>query len=164
MPAQMTARESAGSRRKSADARASVAGFSLLEAIVAIALLAIAVMPLYAFFGRSLDGLHRVAASNRESELNLSALAFLSGLNPMERPSGEDAFGAYRLRWQSQELVPASDVMAYPRGLGLYQAALYEVTGEILEGPRLRSKIAIRLVGYRRVRDLLPFGPPPVRG
>ena len=155
-------RKSAGERRKSvAGRRKSVGGFTLLEAIMAIALLTIAVMPLYAFVGRSLDGLYRAAESNRESELNLSAIAFLTGLNPMERPSGEDAFGAYRIRWRSQELVPASDVMAYPRGLGLHQAALYEVTGEILEGTRVRSTIAIRLVGHKRVRELLPFGPPP---
>lgn len=140
--------------------RAGAAGFTLLEAIVAMVLVAVAVMPLYAFFSRSLDGLYRAAEVNRESEAGLSAIAFLSGLNPMERPSGEDAFGPLRIRWKSQELVPATDVMAYPRGLGLHQAALYEVTGEILDGARVRSKVAIRLVGHRRVRELLPFAAP----
>jgi general secretion pathway protein I len=128
MPAQVTtAKSTACARRKSAGFTQGVnpqRGFTLLEAIMAIALLAIAVMPLYAFFGRSLDGLYRAAESNRESEMNLSAIAFLTGLNPMERPNGEDSFGAYRIRWRSEELVPASDAMAYPRGLGLYQAAL----------------------------------------
>lgn len=165
MPAQVMLGKQMMSRKAgTAGRRQSVAGFTLLEAIMAIALLAIAVMPLYAFFSRSLDGLYRAAESNRESETGLSAIAFLSGLNPMERPTGEDSFGPYRIRWRSQELVPASDVMAYPRGLGLYQAALYEVTGEILEGPRIRSKVAIRLVGYKRVRELLPFAAPAQRG
>jgi general secretion pathway protein I len=150
-------------RRKTGAAagrRKSVAGFTLLEAILALALVAIAVMPLYGFFSRSLDGLYRAAAVNRESEASLSAIAFLTGLNPMERPEGESPLGAYRLRWQSRELVPATDITAYPRGLGLYQAALYEVTGELLEGPRVRTKVAIRLVGYKRVRELLPFAAP----
>jgi len=152
-------------RRKSAFARRrkSVAGFTLLEAIMAIALLAIAVMPLYEFFGRSLNGLYRAAESNQESDLNLTVIAYLTGLNPMERPEGEDALGAYRIRWRSEELVPATDTMAYPRGLGLYQTALYRVTGEVIEGSRVRSRIAIRLVGYKRARELLPFGPPPTR-
>jgi general secretion pathway protein I len=166
MPAQVMPGKQMPPRQAGAAAgrRKSVAGFTLLEAIMAIALLAIAVMPLYAFFSRSLDGLYRAAASNQESETSLSAIAFLTGLNPMERPEGEDSFGPYRIRWRSQELVPASDVMAYPRGLGLYQAGLYEVTGEIIEGPRIRAKVAIRLVGYRRVRELLPFAAPAQRG
>ncbi|MBM3535200.1 MAG: hypothetical protein FJX60_19445 [Alphaproteobacteria bacterium] len=138
----------------------SSAGFTLLEAIVAITLLAATIMPLSVFFSRSLDGLHRAAEINRASATNLSAIAFLSGLNPMERPSGEDPFGPYLIRWRSQELVPATDVMAYPRGLGSYQAALYEVTGEILEGSQVRSQVAIRVVGYKRLREFLPLGLP----
>jgi general secretion pathway protein I len=140
--------------------RKSIAGFTLLEAILALALVAIAVMPLYGFFSRSLDGLYRAATVNRESEVSLSAIAFLTGLNPMERPEGESPLGAYRLRWRSQELVPATDITSYPRGLGLYQAALYEVTGELFEGQRVRTTVTIRLVGFKRVRELLPFAAP----
>jgi general secretion pathway protein I len=160
-PPPMTGKKTAAGRRKSvACARRKSAGFTLLEAIMALALVAVAVMPLYGFFSRSLDGLYRAATVNRESEVSLSAITFLSGLNPMERPEGESPFGIYRLRWQSQELVPATDIVAYPRGLGLYQAALYEVTGELLEGQRVRTKVQIRLVGYKRVRELLPFAAP----
>ena len=106
------------------------------------------------------NGLYRVAAVYRESEASLSAIAFLTGLNPMERPEGESPLGAYRLRWRSRELVPATDIVSYPRGLGLYQAGLYEVTGDLLDGQRVRTKVAIRLVGYKRVRELLPFAAP----
>lgn len=145
--------------------RTGQAGFTLLEAVVAIALVAAAALPLYTFFSRSLDGLYRAAQANRESETSLSAIAFLSGLNPMERPTGEDALGPVRVRWKSRELVPATDAMAYPRGLGIYQVALYEVTGEILDGARVRATVAIRLVGYKRARELLPFAAPaPSRG
>lgn len=150
----------AGRAETRGSAARGAAGFTLLEAIVAIALLAAAAIPLYAFLSRSLDGLARAAEANRESETGLSAIAVLSALNPMERPAGEDAFGSYRLRWRSRELVPATDAMAYPRGLGLYQVALYEVTGEILDRGRIRSTVAVRVVGHRRVRDLVPFAAP----
>lgn len=136
------------------------AGFTLLEAIVAMALVAAAVLPLYAFFSRSLDGLYRAAEANRESQASLTALAFLSGLNPMERPSGEDVLGPLRLRWRSREIVPATDSIGYPRGIGLYQVALYEVTGEILQDGRVRSTVAIRLIGHRQARSLMPFAAP----
>lgn len=145
--------------------RERAAGFTLLEAVVALALVAVAAMPLYAFFSRTLDGLYRAAAVNRESEGSLSAIAFLSGLNPMERPSGETELGSLRIRWTSQELVAATDIVAYPRGLGIHQAALYEVTAELLDGTRLRTTVTLRLVGHKRVREMLPFAAPgQVRG
>ena len=150
-PTQVTPAQVTGSR---------AAGFTLLEAVVAIALVAVATLPLYTFFSRSLDGLYRAAEVNRESETSLSAIAYLSGLNPMERPSGEIELGSLRLRWSSRELVPATDVMAYPRGLGIHQAGLYEVTAEILDGTRIRTTLALKLVGHKRVRDLLPFAMP----
>jgi general secretion pathway protein I len=139
-------------------------GFTLLEAVVALALIAAAALPLYAFFSRSLDGLYRAAEANRESQASLTAIAFLSGLNPMERPDGEDVLGPLRLRWKSRELVPAMDSIGYPRGMGLYQVALYEVTGEIMEQGRVRSTVSIRLIGHRRARQLMPFGAPQSRG
>jgi general secretion pathway protein I len=135
-------------------------GFTLLEAVVAIAILAAAALPLYAFFSRSLDGLYRVAEVNRESQASLTAISFLNGLNPMDRPSGEEPIGGLRLRWKSNELVPAMDSIGYPRGIGLYQVALYEVTGEILEAGRVRSTVTIRLVGHRQARQVLPFAAP----
>jgi general secretion pathway protein I len=150
MPAEMT--------------RQTQAGFTLLEAVVALALIAAAALPLYAFFSRSLDGLYRAAEANRESQASLTAIAFLSGLNPMERPTGEDTLGTLHLRWKSREVVPTTDAIGYPRGLGLYQVALYEVTGEILEGSRVRATVAVRLVGYRRARQLLPFAAPQSNG
>lgn len=142
----------------------SQGGFTLLEAVVALALIAAAVLPLYAFFSRSLDGLYRAAEANRESQASLTAIAFLSGLNPMERPTGEDVLGPLRLRWRSREVVPTTDAIGYPRGIGLYQVALYEVTGEILQDGRVRSTVAIRLVGYRRAREMMPFAAPQSRG
>ena len=135
-------------------------GFTLLEAVMAIAIVVAAVLPLYAFFSRSLDGLFRAAEANRESQASLTAISFLSGLNPMERPTGEEGIGALRLRWKSNEVVPATDSIGYPRGIGLFQVALYEVTGEILEAGRVRSTVTMRLVGYRQARQLLPFAAP----
>ena len=135
-------------------------GFTLLEAVVAIALVAAAVMPLYAFFSRSLDGLYRAAEANRESQASLTAMSFLAGLNPMDRPTGEEGIGAMRLRWKSREVVPATDSIGYPRGIGLFHVALYEVTGEILDAGRVRSTVTMRLVGYRQARQLLPFAAP----
>jgi general secretion pathway protein I len=135
-------------------------GFTLLEAVVAIALVAATALPLYAFFSRSVDGIYRAAEANRESQAGLTTISFLAGLNPMERPSGEEGIGALRLRWTSREVVPATDSIGYPRGIGLFSVALYEVTGEILEAGRVRSTVTIRLVGHRQARQLLPFAAP----
>lgn len=166
MPAAMNRSHSSrapASRTPASRARRS-AGFTLLEAVVALALVAATVVPLYGFFSRSLDGLFRAADANRQSEASLTALAYLEGLNPLERPTGEEPLGPYRLRWTSQEIVPRADGIGYPRGVGAYQVALFEVTAEILRaGPgnqQVWVTLPVRLVGYRRVREMLPFTAP----
>jgi general secretion pathway protein I len=166
MPAAM--RRAPRRPRHRARHRARAAGFTLLEAVVALALVAATVVPLYGFFSRSIDGLFRAADANRESEASLTAIAYLEGLNPMDRPTGEEPLGPYRLRWTSRELVPRADGIGYPRGLGAHQVALYEVTGEILRGAPGRERVwvtlPLRLVGFRRVRDQLPFTAPASSG
>jgi general secretion pathway protein I len=153
-------------KRSPGSGRQRQAGFTLLEAVVALALVAAAALPLYALFSRSLDGLFRAAEVNRESEAALAAIAFLGGVNPMDRPQGEEPMGPYRIVWTSRELVPAGDAIGYPRGLSLYQVALYEVTGAVTREGRTWFTTSLRQVGFRKVREMLPFAAPaaPSRG
>lgn len=140
--------------------RAGQQGFTLLEAIVALAVFAVAALPLYSLFSQSVDGLFRAATANRESEATLSALSFLSAVNPMERPTGDVEVGSFRLKWRSQELSPPLDGIGYPRGQSLFQIAWYEIRAEAFLEDRKWFDIAVRQVGFRKVRSFLPFAAP----
>lgn len=135
-------------------------GFTLLEAIVALAVFAAAALPLYTLFSQSVDGLFRAATANREREATLSALSFLSVINPMERPTGDAEVGGFRLKWQSQELNPPLDGIGYPRGQSLFQVGWYEIRAEAFLDDKKWFSLAVRQVGYRKVRSFLPFAAP----
>ncbi|MEO0674994.1 MAG: hypothetical protein AAFY32_08320, partial [Pseudomonadota bacterium] len=73
------------------------AGFSVLEAIVAVALIAAAFLPLLALQTQ----LTRTAIAIERAEANLlarnNALALLQAINPGMRPAGSEEMGAVRL-------------------------------------------------------------------
>jgi prepilin-type N-terminal cleavage/methylation domain-containing protein len=141
-------------------ASARQGGFTLLEAVVALALFAAAALPLYALFNRSLDGLFRVAETNRMSEARLMILAMLDNVNPSEQPTGTERIGGYVVRWQSRELVPPIDNIGYPRGVGIFQVGLYDIAASVERDGQPWFNMNVRQVGYRKVRDLVPFGIP----
>jgi len=134
-------------------------GFTMMEALVALALIAVTLIPLYEWVGRSLATAARTADVTRQAEAELSALAVVSRVNPMEEPSGSVEVGGYRIRWQATPKTDPVDNISYPRGVGLYQITLYEVRAEVLRGNEQWFEIHVDQVGYRRVRNPQVFAP-----
>lgn len=155
--------ELSGMVSRSPSHRHGQAGFTLLEAIVAIALLGALLIPLYGLMTRNLDGLFRVGQANLQSEVMLNAIALLDTINPMERPEGSQQLGSYTLRWKSIPLTTPVDGTGFPAGQSLYQISMYRTEAEILR-PGNRGQIEawltfdIRQIGWKQVRQFrLPF-------
>lgn len=144
-------------------ARRHEAGFTLLEAIVAIALLGALLVPLFSLMSRNLDGLFRVGEANLRSEVTLNALAMLDTVNPMERPEGSMAMGNYLLRWRSVALTTPVDGVGFPAGQSLYQVAMYRTEAEVMRldaagQPSPWFTFDLRQIGWHQVRQFrLPF-------
>ena len=135
-------------------------GFTIIEALVALALVAVTIIPLYEWVGRSLGMAARTADVTRQAEAELSALGVLSRVNPMADPEGSlDIGSGHRVRWQAVPKTDAVDNVAYPRGVGIYQVALYQVKAEVLRGNVVWFDFTIDQLGYRRVRNPQPFAP-----
>lgn len=139
------------------------AGFTLLEAIVAIALLGALLVPLYSLMSRNLDGLFRVGEANLRSEVMLNALALLDTVNPMDRPQGSQAMGNYVMRWRSVPLTVPVDGVGFPAGQSLYQVAMFRTNVQVLRSsdrgdPTPFLDFDLRQVGWKQVRQFrLPF-------
>ncbi len=139
------------------------AGFTLLEAIVAIALLGALLVPLYSLMSRNLDGLFRVGEANLRSEVMLNALALLDTVNPMDRPQGSQAMGNYIMRWQSVPLTAPVDGVGFPAGQSLYQVAMFRTNVQVLRAADRSDaqpflNFDLRQVGWKQVRQFrLPF-------
>lgn len=134
--------------------RASARGFSLLEAIVALVVLASAGMALFSWLNSSTGALRRVEDANARSAATVNAVEFMQSVNPMLRPEGRMELGDYNIRWQATPLTTVVDGTDYPRGLSQYQLALYDTLVKATRGPRDEYwfEFKLKLVGYKKVR------------
>jgi general secretion pathway protein I len=133
------------------------AGFTLLEGLVAIALLAGTMFAIFTLVGGVLSSANRVGRSNETAQVTLNALEVMNTVNPMLQETGKIDLGPYTVSWKSAATTPVADGVGYPVGVSLYQLALYN-TNVRIEGPQgtLLAAFDLRQVGYQRIRDPTP--------
>lgn len=133
--------------------RAEQRGFTLLEAIVALAILAAAGLALFAAMSQSLQMVRR-AQDAREADAALrNAIAWTTRLDPMETPDGEHALGGgWRMHWEATLVEPLRDGATGYLQPGLYQLGLYDLRLELWRDGALRREAVLRRAGYRQVR------------
>lgn len=132
-------------------------GFTLLEAIVALVLIATTGMALFGWVNSNVIALQRVQSGNARDAATLNALQYLQNVNPMETPEGEVGLGDYRLRWKALATTEPRDGAGYPSGLSLYQLAMYQTQVALLTADgKDWFGFELQQVGYKRVRDIRP--------
>jgi general secretion pathway protein I len=143
---------------KSARPQPSQAGFSLLEAIVALAVVGILGTVLFTWAASIQRMLGSIQEQTARQEATLNALEFMQTVNPMQRPQGVQQLGRYQVRWRAAELAGPSDAVDYPTGIGPYRVALYrtQVTLDLDDRPGWQQ-FEVKQVGYQRVRELTPL-------
>ena len=134
--------------------RTRQAGFTLLEAIVALVLISSAGLALFSWINGSIMTLSRIHDVNARSEATMNVLEYMDRVNPMLMPEGTAPLGAYSVSWRSQAVSNISEGVNYPRGQSLYQMALYS-TAVSVKNARNQIWFDLRLqqVGYKRVRS-----------
>lgn len=131
-------------------------GFSLLEAIVALTLLAMSGAALFSWIDSSARNLQRASQATERALLRINAVELVSNINPAERPEGKIESGPFTFRWRTREIDPLQDARAYPRGMSLYQVGLFETTVEVSDQRRRRplDSVTLRQIGWKKVRVL----------
>ncbi len=127
-------------------------GFSLLEAIVALAILAAAGMALFAAMSQSVQMVQRAQQAREIDAALRNALAWSERINPMEQPAGEQALGDWMLRWNSVPVEPPRDGTTGHLALGLYQLGLYRMHLELWHDGALQREATLQRAGWRQVR------------
>jgi len=132
-------------------------GFTLMEAIVSLVLIATTGMALFSWVNSNLMTLNRVQENNAENDATLNALEYMRSINPMSTPQGQANLGAYRLSWNAVATTEPRDGASYPVGTGLYQLATYQ-TNLTVQKPNGQFWFGFTLqqVGYKKVRTILP--------
>lgn len=128
-------------------------GFSLLEAIVALTILATVGLALLAAMSQSVQMVAR-AENSREADSALrNALAWMETVNPAKTPRGEQQLGEVTLRWTSEPLETPRDSMTGYLRAGLYRVGLYQVQLELTRPGQPPVEATLRRVGYLQVRE-----------
>ena len=128
-------------------------GFTLLEAIVALAILAAGGMALFAALSGALRSLERADAAARLDTATENALALIESRNPMQEPEGEALIGDVRIAWRAVPVEPVREGLTDYLQPGLYDVGLYDVEVVLSREGRVERRITVRRVGYRQVRQ-----------
>lgn len=138
--------------------RHRVRGFTLLEAMVALAILGGTGMALFSWISTSVTSQRRVEDANRRSEAIANTIEYMQTVNPMQAAQGRFDFGDFRVEWDAVPTTAKVDGVAYPRGLSSYQLALYDTHVNAVRGDDAHwFELRLQLVGFKRVREMGPL-------
>jgi general secretion pathway protein I len=128
-------------------------GFTLLEAMVAMLLIATVGMAVFDWINSSLDTLLRLQEHHLREQAVRNALSFMETVNPMEKPRGETVMGECIIRWDSQLTEPEKDGVGHPAGVSLYRLGLYHTHIKIETNGNQIAELVLHQVGYRQARE-----------
>ena len=133
-----------------------VAGFTLLESSVALAIFAAAGMTLYGLFNTNLIALNRTADVTRQAVVVRNAMHYLSSINPRTRGEGKVELGGVGVAWTSTLVEPERKGQTALGGMGDYDIGLYEVEFIVTEDGRSLGTWRMRVTGHEKVRGAAP--------
>lgn len=129
-------------------------GFSVLEAIIAIAIMSLALLPLLSLQGqffKAVEGMERaeIRLGSRDEVLN-----YLKSLNLWEQPHGEFVLHGVRVSWNAVPVFEPRMSRGASGGLGRFEMTLYDVQVSIHHEEMARDDFVFRGLGWRSTRDL----------
>ena len=131
--------------------RRAQAGFTLLEAIVALVVFTMGALALYGWLSTNIITLDRIRA-RQQLELTMhSALDLIRRTNPMDTPVGERQGGDLKVSWISALLEPAKPNVVQSGRPGIFVVGLYEVSVRVSRNGQLLQTFQVRQVGWKQV-------------
>lgn len=135
-------------------------GFTLLEAVVALTLLAVVGGALFAWLNSAFRSMQRVEAAELRIETARVAMAYLERMNPALEPAGRVRLGHYRLEWRSSPLSASKAAVGRHSGSpGIYDVTLFRVVASIRAGDGTPQTLQLELPGYVVIPARLGDGP-----
>ncbi len=127
-------------------------GFTLLEAVVAMAIFAAAGMALYALFNANLISLGRAQDVTGQVPTVHRAMEYLSAIDPAQQPVGQIELDGYDVTWSARLMEPVRDSQSVQGYRGYHELGLYEITFDINRLGDLVASHRLRAISHRQVR------------
>lgn len=127
-------------------------GFSVLEALVAVAILGLAFSSLLAFRQTLLRQTQKVEALERANTASRNALALLADVNPMAEPTGARPLQpGVTMTWRATPLSAETAARAYPTGLGDHRVALFRMDVRVESDDATLAAFSVERLGWSGV-------------
>lgn len=127
-----------------------VAGFTLLEALVALAIAAMCLIPLMTLQRTYIDGQRRHEAALKRAEIEKNALVLLREINPTDQPEGAVTLPPdLTLSWTSTAISDLKTSTGFPAGDGPYSVQLYRLDAQVTRGDqKIAPDFSVERVGW----------------
>lgn len=130
--------------------RRRVGGFTMMEALVALAIAAVSLAVLFDLLHQLVDGQRHSEVILKRADLQRNALVLLRNLNPQAEPTGEvDLPPNLSLRWTTEAVTDGQTMAGYSRASSTYYVQLYRVDAEITDAQgRVVHSFSVERLGY----------------
>lgn len=130
-------------------------GFSLLEAIVALTIMATCLLALYAWLSTNTLSMNRVRTNALALQDARAALAMMESVNPMATPEGRRELAPLEIRWKAS---PVSNRRVGRSAAGSptqFDFRLYQVDVDVLRQKQVVYSFSLRKAGWEVTRPIL---------
>jgi len=130
-------------------------GFSVLEAMVAIAVLAAGLLPLLALQGQFVSTVERIEHAEISLSAQDNALNLIKSANLAQAPSGRAIFEGYSVEYAAKAAVPPQNARGNGGMQGRFEMTLYDVDVRIIYVSGREDVFTIRELGWRATQGFL---------
>lgn len=130
-------------------------GFSLLEAIVALTIMATCLLALYAWLSTSTLGLNRARASAMALQDARVAKAVIETINPMAEPNGRRDLKPLEIIWKSRPLTDLRLGMSRAGTATQFDFRLYELDVQVKRDGVAVRDFNVRKTGWVAARPII---------
>lgn len=125
-------------------------GFTLLEAIVALVIIGVTLIPVMAFLTNASRQLAVAADVTQRAFVQQTLLAYCETINPLSTPAGEvELTPTLHLRWTTEELVaPTKKAMPGSRA-GDTRVGFYRINMVVIRDDQEWFSYSVRKVGFQ---------------
>lgn len=132
------------------------AGFTLLEAIVALVIFAAVASALYSWVAVNVRAVGQVEMARQRDEAIDAALAMLQHINPVEQREGVIEAGHFEISWSSELIAGPLAGLSPAAGVSLYEVSLFQLHVAVFDGSRSHF-FSTRKAGWRQVWEGSPI-------
>jgi general secretion pathway protein I len=129
-------------------------GFSVIEALIAVAIIGVAMVPIVAMQTQLARQYQRQSALQEQLAAQRNALTLLREVNVMAEPRGRRGLGEGReLRWRAVPISSPQRSLRFLAGEGDYRVALYRVDATVLGRSGLVARMSVDQLGWEPYKE-----------